>query len=264
MAESRGRPGSHGPGGRNSNNNGNGNQGPDFGGGGDNDYGNSKPSVGRHNVKGYSHQSFGPQGLDFFGGANGYDKLTEEQRRRVARFRSPFAAFMHRFGSFLVPGVDSHLSIDPQTGELASVDEFDAIGMTTGIMGTGGKNPVGTFFNRGYQIANRLGYGAPTYNSTRPHSSFNNGSQGRPGVGSGHGFSGGGNPGGRPENNSRSSLSRSFNKSNSVYDQAQHILYPQEEENTSFGVGVSQGKSKVRRARNLSTLNVRRPRFGRG
>ncbi|WP_157845841.1 hypothetical protein [Kiloniella litopenaei] len=132
--------------------------------------------------------------------------------------------------------------------------------MTTGIMGIGGKNPVGTLFKRGYQVAKGLGYGAPTYNSTRPHSSFTNGSQG-PVGGSGRGSSGGGNPGGRPENNSRSSLGRSFGKSNSVYDQAQHILYPQEEENPTFGIGVSQGKSKVRRAPNLSTLNVRRPRF---
>lgn len=270
MAESRGRPGSHGPGGRNSNNNGRGNQGPGGGnpsGGGDKDYNKSKPSVGRHNVKGYSHQSFGPQGLDAFGKGNGYDKLTEQQRRRVAKFRSPFAAFMHRFGSFFVPGVDSYLSIDPKTGKLASVDEFDAVGMATGMAATG-QNPIGSTINTAYKAAKGIGFGAPTYTSTRTLDSFKNGSQGPIGGGgafSGSGGGSGGNTGPNPERDSGSN----FNSS-SLFERAQQTLYPQQtasavtdEEKLQLGVDVSQGKSRVRRAPRLSVLNVRRPTFGR-
>ncbi|KLN61873.1 hypothetical protein WH96_06250 [Kiloniella spongiae] len=50
-----------------------------------------------------------------------------------------------------------------------------------------------------------------------------------------------------------------------LFDRAQQTLYPQQEEDKpQLGVGVSQGKSKVRRAPQLSVLNVRRPTFGRG
>ncbi|WP_085905901.1 hypothetical protein [Kiloniella majae] len=55
----------------------------------------------------------------------------------------------------------------------------------------------------------------------------------------------------------------------SVFERAQQVLYPQQapiadEDKPQLGVGVSQGKSKVRRAPQLSVLNVKRPTFGRG
>jgi hypothetical protein len=209
-------------------------------------------------------EAYTPEQLEEAGKLRGYDTITENSRRAVARNRSPFAAFIHRLGSFFTPGVNSHLSIDPKTGKLASVDEFDAVGATFGLASVG--NPVGKLANKAYQGAALAGYGAPTNTSTRAISDFVGGKQvtGPGALGGSGGFSGGGsgnNNGPNPEKDSGFLTSKAEKP---LFERAQQTLYPQEEDKPQLGVGVSQGKSEVRRAPNLSTLNVRRPRFRRG
>ena len=234
---------------------------PSIGGGN----GGSKTSVGRHNVKGYSHKSFGPKGLDFYGGTNGYDKLTINERRRVAAYRDPIAAAVHRIGSFFLPGVDSHLSVSPTTGELVSVDEFDTIGMVGGLIGVG--NPIGKIAGRLYAGAKQAGYGAPTNTSTRAIKGFVNGQQVTGSGGSGSNVNSdraSGSPGnvGIEGDSNRNSLGKK--KTPSLFDRAQNQLYPIQEENKpQLGVGVTTGASKVRRGPALSGLNRRRAIYGR-
>lgn len=80
--------------------------------------------------------------LEQMGQARGYGTLTPGARRAIASARAPFAAFMHRFGSFVMPGVESTLTVD-ETGALAEEQEFDAVGLAAGLASLGHRNPMG-------------------------------------------------------------------------------------------------------------------------
>ncbi|MCZ4279991.1 hypothetical protein O4H49_04325 [Kiloniella laminariae] len=214
-------------------------------------------------------EAYTPEQLEEMGKARGYETITENSRRAIARHRSPFAAFMHRLGSFFMPGVDSHLSLDPKTGQLASVDQFDAVGLGLGLAGGRGAPGVNQFANYAYAGLNELGIQAPTNTSTRALSDFRNGKQVsgiKSGYGSGNlsGLSEAGSGGGlRERQDGNQGLASPVQ---SLYEQATQVLYPYafEEENPQYGVGVSFVPSTVRKAPKLSSLNARRARFGKG
>ncbi|WP_020591248.1 hypothetical protein [Kiloniella laminariae] len=223
-------------------------------------------------------EAYSPEQLDAMGKARGYDTITENSRRAIAKHRSPFAAFMHRFGSFFMPGVDSHLSLDPKTGELASVDQFDAVGLGLGLVGGRGAPAASQLARYGYRALNEFGVQAPTNSSTRAHSNFRNGQQvsgiksgygaaglpGPSGLGSGSGLGTGLGGGIRERQDDNHG---NFEPAKSLYERATETLYPyalKEEDKPQFGVGVTFVPSGVRRAPKLSNFNSRRARFDKG
>ncbi|WP_417431837.1 hypothetical protein [Kiloniella sp.] len=290
MAESRGRPGSHGPGGRNSNNNGNGNQGPDFGGGGDRDRDRPRntrgfqpsPAPVRGKTKTFSisdgihspeaqaaateahrranrigvYAGLGPEKIDFddmkalsqypTGTPKNIAAKKEHQKSLARSYRGSMSSTLASLGSSLLSGVNSEFTVDDE-GNIGFRDSYAPTDQALSF-GLRSANPIIGGLSKLSDLASFAGYS--------PHQSVS-------------GFRSIGEATdqrvkGDQQRRAAREGDNGSSKLKSLTERAQQVLYPQEEDKPQFGVGVSQGKSKVRRAPQLSALNVKRKQYGRG
>lgn len=167
--------------------------------------------------------------------------------QRIAEINHPVQSALRGFLSHFVPGVvASKLTYDAQ-GNLADYSEFDPIDMATDLIAVGPNPGIRKAPQIAYGALRQAGYGAKPYTSIRslPDAMAQAAQSSR----------------------QQMSLRNSSNTtSRSVYDRATQQLYPvapNEEDLPNLGIGVSQGKSRVRKAPKLSTLKARRANFGR-
>ncbi|WP_120497541.1 hypothetical protein [Kiloniella sp. EL199] len=167
--------------------------------------------------------------------------------QRIAEINHPVQSALRGFLSQFVPGVvASKLTYDAQ-GNLADYTEFDPIDMATDLLAVGSNPGIGKAPQMAYGALRQVGYGAKPYASIR---SLSDGMA-------------------QAAQSSRQQMSQrnsSNTTSRSVYDRAAQQLYlniQNEDDLPNLGIGVSQGKPKVRRAPKLSKLKARRANFGR-
>ncbi len=184
--------------------------------------------------------------------------VTRQKRAREFYAKNnPVRSALDRVGSFALGGIKSYgtYSTEEETfGQAGAMENVSVPDMTVGFLSRG-VTPV-TGVGKAYQVADFLdeefnsgelniggsGYGGFTTDSGLAQRAQDNTNQRR--------STKEGDPVNRPQ-------------MRSIYETAAQTLYPQQEEKSLLGVGVSTGGSKVRKAPTLSGLNRRRAIYGR-
>ncbi|WP_143445927.1 hypothetical protein [Kiloniella majae] len=174
--------------------------------------------------------------------------LSPQQRRATAELISPRRHYGNKIGNFLSRAFGQNyaraqLTID-DAGQIAYEENIDPAGGAIGqiVRGLTGSQLLGSV--AGQAVSGHVGSISKTTSAEQvdKRADANRASIERAGAGVGQ------------ENN------------RSLFDRAAQQLYPiiqNEEYLPNLGIGVSQGKSRVRKAPKLSTLKARRANFGR-
>ncbi len=168
--------------------------------------------------------------------------------QKVASVNHPTLSRAYGFFSSRIPGINSQLTYDAN-GNLAEYGEFDGIGLGLGLLGVGGG--VRSIPAQTYGVLNELGVRGPVHASVRSLSET---------------MAQSAQTMREQQSQKNSARNSSVENKQSVFDRASQQLYPtvlDDESVSQFAIGTSFGKSKVRKAPNLSALKAKRANFGR-
>ncbi|MFD2205523.1 hypothetical protein [Kiloniella antarctica] len=172
--------------------------------------------------------------------------IRNAQARSLAKsYRSGLSSTMASYGAKFIAGVNSELTVD-EIGNIGFQDSYSPTEQALELISKS-TSPLVSGLVGSSRIAGKLGYS--------PHKSVS-------------GFRTIGKAtdqrvAGEARNRANREGDNGSVNPKSLFARAEQTLYPQEEQEPLFGVGISQGASKVRKAPPLSALNVRRALFGR-
>lgn len=175
------------------------------------------------------------------------------QRAKANEFyakNNPIQSFFSSLGSRALAGVKSVGSYSLDEEDFGTPGQYGGYNPVEGILGYASKaDGIGKFVSAATTLADYAGYEiGKSYNgftAEKQGAAYSRDSRARHSI---------------------AKESRPSTNSESLFERATQQLYPvasSEEDLPNLGIGVSQGKSSVRRAPKLSTLKARRANFGR-